>query len=220
MSIVAHLPTAHIVGVHCYFILGALAGGPTYWTPQFDFPSFIEYHKKFSITYLLSVPPIFLAIAKSPLVKDHFKQVRTATSAAAPLGEELQIQAGKRIGVDVTQVWGMTETHGVFTSTPSGQKDAVGSVGMLAPNNRLRIVDESGNDVPDGETGEMLLKGPGVTKGYHKNPEANKDAFTSDGWLKSGDIGLHKDGYFYIVDRKKASHNTPPVHIIRQMNAN
>ncbi len=63
-------------------------------------------------------------------------------------------------------------------------------------------MDDEGKDVPVGQPGEVIVKAPIVTKGYHKNPEANKEAFT-DGWFRTGDIALFKDGMFYIVDRKK-----------------
>jgi 4-coumarate--CoA ligase len=66
-------------------------------------------------------------------------------------------------------------------------------------------VDEDDKDVEPGQEGEVLLLGPVVFKGYHNNPEANKDAFDAQGWFKTGDVGVFKDGLFYIVDRKKVS---------------
>lgn len=71
------------------------------------------------------------------------------------------------------------------------------------PNMRMRLVDEDGKDVEPGEPGEAYLKGPVVTKGYHNNDKANKDAFTEDGWFKTGDILKVENGLLYIVDRKK-----------------
>lgn len=67
----------------------------------------------------------------------------------------------------------------------------------------MRIVDENDEDVEEGQPGELLMKGPMVTKGYFRNPQATKEAFTADGWFRTGDIGVRRNGMFYVVDRKK-----------------
>jgi len=80
---------------------------------RFDFPKFCEYAKKYQVTTMFTVPPIFLLIAKSPLVKDHFDTWDEAVSGAAPMGQDLQIEAGKRLGKGATklrQTWGLSET--------------------------------------------------------------------------------------------------------------
>jgi 4-coumarate--CoA ligase len=79
-----------------------------------------------------------------------------------------------------------------------------GSVGSLIANCYARIVDDNEKDVEPGEPGELWVKGPVITKGYWKNDKANKDAFRGD-WFCTGDIAVFRDGYFFIVDRKKAS---------------
>lgn len=72
-----------------------------------------------------------------------------------------------------------------------------------------RLVDDEGNDVEPGEPGESWIKGPVVTKGYHNNPEANKIAFSADGWFKSGDILRVENDQFFVVDRKKVRKSCP-----------
>ncbi|CBF82589.1 hypothetical protein AN9081.2 [Aspergillus nidulans FGSC A4] len=189
----AHLPTAHVAGCQGYFANPAVAGGTVFWMPKFDFQKFLGYNKKLEITSFFSVPPIYLLIAQSPDVTDQFKSLRRAYSGAAPMGADLQTKAQKKLGCLINQTWGLSETTGSTT----------GSVSRLWPNMRLRIVDEDGKDVEEGKEGEFLVKGPVVTKGYYGNPQATKEAFTDDGWFKSGDIGVRRDGLFYIVDRKK-----------------
>ncbi|KAJ9649292.1 hypothetical protein H2199_000067 [Coniosporium tulheliwenetii] len=201
----AHLPTAHIAGIQGYLINPFYMGGPAYWMPRFDFVQFLEYNKKYRVTFFFTVPPIYLLIAKSPLVTDQFDTCEFAVSGAAPLGKELQHAASAKLGkgkIMISQTWGLSETTGSITLLPHGRQDDTGSVSCLVPNAIARIVDDEGKDVPVGQPGEVIVKAPIVTKGYHKNPEANKEAFI-DGWFRTGDIALFKDGMFYIVDRKK-----------------
>lgn len=210
----AHLPTAHIAGCQGYFINPGVVGGTVYWMERFDFEKFLEYCKKLEITFFFTVPPIYLLISLSPLVTDQFKTMRRAYSGAAPMGADLQQKAQKKLGCLINQTWGLSETTGSTTGMPADVEELTGSVSRLLPNMRLRIVDDDGKDVEEGKEGEFLVKGPVVTTGYYNNPEATKDAFTADGWFKTGDIGLRKNGLFYIVDRKKVryhAHNTYPV---------
>ncbi|KAL4895007.1 hypothetical protein BDV59DRAFT_191999 [Aspergillus ambiguus] len=199
----AHLPTAHIAGCQGYFINPGVVGGTVYWMERFDFNKFLEHCKQLEITFFFSVPPIYLLISLSPLVTDQFKSMRRAYSGAAPMGADLQQKAQKKLGCLINQTWGLSETTGSTTGMPWDEEELSGSVSRLLPNMRLRIVDDDGKDVEEGKEGEFLVKGPVVTTGYYNNPEATKDAFTEDGWFKSGDIGIRKNGLFYIVDRKK-----------------
>ncbi|KAL6865506.1 hypothetical protein ACO1O0_001600 [Amphichorda felina] len=201
----AHLPSAHIAGVMGYFVHPFYENGLVYWMPGFNFDQFLAHCENLRITYFFTVPPIFMAIAKHPAVKDQFRHMRSAISGAAPLTGELQDAAGKRMGLDdaVTQTWGMSETTGSATYFRPGQPVRMGSLGPLLPNVTIRLVDDNGNDVKPGEPGEALIKGPLVTMGYHNNDEANKGAYTADGWLRTGDILRVEDNEFYVVDRKK-----------------
>lgn len=200
----AHLPAAHIAGVQGYFVNGVYMGGTVYWMRRFDFVRFLEYSKKYRVTNLFSVPPIFLLIAKSPLMTDQFESIDMIISGAAPLGKELQLAAEKKLGKGkiLAQTYGLSETTGSITAMPKGVRDETGSVAYLLSNCMARIVDDDGKDVEPGQAGEIWFKGPVVTKGYYKNEEANRGSFV-DGWFCTGDIGLFRDGKFYIVDRKK-----------------
>ena len=215
----AHLPAAHIAGVQGYFVNPAVAGGPVYWMPKFDFNMFLKYNKEHQITFFFTVPPIYLLIAKSPLVTDQFKTLVHAITGAAPMGPELMAQAETKLGCHISQTWGLSETTGSFTAMPWDEHDVTGSVSPLLANVRLRIVDDDENDVPEGTAGEFICKGPMVTKGYWDNEKATRESFTSDGWFKTGDIGLRKDGKFYIVDRKKVP-VTRHAYIARTSTAN
>lgn len=199
----AHLPAAHIAGVQGYLINPAVAGGTVYWMPKFDFAKFLEYNKKYQITTFFTVPPIYLLIAKSPLVTDQFKTLRHVITGAAPMGPELTALAEAKLGCTISQTWGLSETTGSVTGSPWDEHDVTGSVSPLLPNTSMRITDDDENDVEEGTPGELLIKGPMVTNGYWRNEQATKESFTSDGWFKTGDIGERRNGMFYVVDRKK-----------------
>ncbi|KAK7722711.1 hypothetical protein SLS57_004916 [Botryosphaeria dothidea] len=201
----AHLPTAHIAGIQGYLINPFYMGGVVYWMPKFDFPQFLAYNAKYKITAFFTVPPIYLAIAKHPAVTDQFATLEHAVSGAAPLGKDLQLAASRKLGGGKTmifQTWGLSETTGSITLLPNGEQDTSGSVACLIANHTARLVDDEGRDVEVGKPGEVLVRGPVVTKGYHKNEEANRESFR-DGWFCTGDIAVFRDGKFYIVDRKK-----------------
>ncbi|OAP61395.1 hypothetical protein AYL99_03598 [Fonsecaea erecta] len=200
----AHLPAAHIAGCQGYYVNPSIAGGPVYWMPKFDFAKFLEYNKKFRITHFFTVPPIYLLIAKSPLVTDQFRTLVHAVGGAAPMGAELQAMAEKKLGCQISQTWGLSETTGSVTAMPWDQDDKTGSVSPLLPNVRMRIVDDEEKDVEEGLEGEFILQGPMVSTGYWENEAATRDSFTKDGvWFKTGDIGVCRNGMFYVVDRKK-----------------
>lgn len=204
----AHLPTAHIAGIQGYLINPFYMGGPVYWMPRFDFNQFLAYNAKYKITFFFTVPPIYLLIAKSPLVTDQFKTLEIAISGAAPLGKDLQHAASAKLGGPecfISQTWGLSETTGSATVMPMGMNDDTGSVSPLIPNMLARIVDDDGKDVEPGKPGEVLVTGPVVCKGYFENEAANAEAFTNE-WFHTGDIAEFRNGLFYIVDRKKGTH--------------
>ncbi|KAF7361871.1 hypothetical protein MVEN_00531600 [Mycena venus] len=197
-----HLPTAHVAGVQGYFVIPLWQGGTVYWMPKFDFVQFLEFNRSLEITTFFSVPPIYLLCAKSPLVKDHFRSLKAAIGGAAPLGKELQIQVSKKLGVFLAQTWGLSETTGSVSGGDVNVEDLSGSVGPLIRNVEIRIIDEDGNDCPPETPGEILVKGPIVTKGYYNNPAADAESF-KDGYLCTGDIGFLKGDRIFVVDRKK-----------------
>ncbi|EXJ90666.1 hypothetical protein A1O1_03770 [Capronia coronata CBS 617.96] len=200
----AHLPAAHIAGCQGYLVNPAIAGGTVYWMPRFDFAKFLEYNKTFQITTFFTVPPIYLLIAKSPLVTDQFRTLTHAITGAAPMGPELMALAEQKLGCSISQTWGLSETTGSVTAMPWDRHDKTGSVSPLLPNTRMRVVDDDEVDVEEGTEGEFIMQGPMVTKGYWDNEMATRDSFTRDGlWFKAGDVGVVRDGMFYVVDRKK-----------------
>jgi 4-coumarate--CoA ligase len=140
---IAHLPIAHIAGILGYLIGPLLAGGTIYWMRKFEWKSFIEFSKQYKITALYTVPSIYLRIAKSPEVTDHFKFVEAASTGAALMDEDLQKAANAKLGTGATfigQTWGLSETTGAVTAMPKGESDDTGSISPILPNMQMRYV--------------------------------------------------------------------------------
>ena len=201
------LPFYHIYGM--VVIMGyALYKGATVVTmPKFELESFLGLIQKHKVTYANVVPPIVLALAKHPLVDQYDLSTLTGMmSGAAPLGGDVAGAAAERLGCEVTQGYGMTELSPVshFNPDPDMKIDR-SKVGPAIPNTECRVVSvETGEDVGASETGELLVRGPQVMKGYLNNPEATASTLDDEGWLHTGDIAVvDEHGYFAVVDRVK-----------------
>lgn len=202
---VAFLPFFHIYGLQVLQNIYLAGGGSLVTMPRFDLEMFLQLVTKYQTPRLWIVPPVALALAKHPLVDQydlsHLKQVN---SAAAPLGADVAEAMGQRLGTSATQGYGMTELSPVSHVSPFG-KGKPGSSGTALPNTESRIVNpETMEDMPEGEDGELWVRGPQVMKGYLNNPKATAETIVEDGWLRTGDIAhFDTDGYLYITDRLK-----------------
>jgi acyl-CoA synthetase (AMP-forming)/AMP-acid ligase II len=205
--LIAVLPFFHIYGL-VVLMCAALSRGSTLVTmPRFDLEEFLRLLQDQRITRAYVAPPIVLALAKHPLVdKYDLSELKSIFSGAAPMDASLERACSERLGCEVIQGWGLTETSPVVTTnynTPGGPRP--GSVGVPLPNTEMRVVDPAtGADVSRGETGELLVRGPQVMKGYLNAPEATAAMLDPDGWLHTGDLGMvDEQGYVFIVDRVK-----------------
>ena len=203
--IIAVLPFFHIYGMQI-LMNGVLYNGATTVTmPRFDLAEFLRIVQDYNVTRLYVVPPIILALAKHPMVDEYdLSSVRQIFSGAAPLGGEIEAEAAKRVGAEVVQGYGLTETSPVTHATQPGTGRS-GSIGFVISNTEVRIVDpETGADLGKNEEGEIWIKGPQVMHGYLNNPDATRETIDDDGWLHTGDIGrVDDDDYWYITDRLK-----------------
>ena len=205
-TLIGVLPFFHIYGMTVIMNQGLRSGATIVTMPRFDLESFLGLVEKHGVTRTYVVPPIALALGKHPAVEGRdLSSVRTVMSGAAPLGAELAEAVAKRLDCDVIQGYGLTETSPVtHVIRPEGQNKP-GSIGPPLPNTECRLVDpESGEDVAEGERGELWIRGPQVMAGYLNNEEATKSTVDDDGWLHTGDIAVvDSDGFYKIVDRLK-----------------
>jgi acyl-CoA synthetase (AMP-forming)/AMP-acid ligase II len=163
--------------------------------------------QKHGVTLAHLVPPIVLTLSKNPLVDNYdLSKLKTIFCGAAPLDEHLTRTCMERLGCDVRQGYGMTETSPVTHSSPADPDQVkFGSVGVPAPNTECKIVDlESGEALGHNKEGEVCVRGPQIMMGYLNRPEATAATVDKEGWLHTGDIGYADDeGHFFIVDRAK-----------------
>ncbi|ACC98787.1 Putative fatty acid Co-A ligase [Elusimicrobium minutum Pei191] len=162
------------------------------------------------VTLFIAIPQIFYILAKEArgikrlyLQYWAFRKVRFCISGAAPLNKESQDHFEKNLGIQLLEGYGLTETSPVI-SVNLEEKNKKGSVGPALPSVKVVILDDNENELPRNAEGEISVKGPNVFKQYHNNPEGTKEAFSKEGWFKTGDIGLVDDeGFIFIKDRKK-----------------
>ncbi len=201
----AALPFFHIYGMQV-LMNGLLANGVTVVTmPRFDLEAALTLVQSLRITRFFAVPPMVLALAKSPLVENYdLSSLKQVFSGAAPLGADLAEEAADRVGCEIVQGYGMTELSPVTHATPEGSYRP-GTSGTAVSNTECRIVDpETGEDQDVGGRGELWVRGPMVMKGYLNNPEATAETIDADGWLHTGDVAvLDEAGHYSIVDRIK-----------------
>ena len=162
------------------------------------------------VTVILAVPQIYAVLSKEAkgLKRIYlrfwpFKSVRFGVSGAAPLTQEIKDRFEQKIGVPILEGYGLTETSPVV-SVNTEELQKIKSVGPAIPAVNTIVLDDDGNEVPRNHEGELCVKGPNVFRGYWGNETATRDAFTEDGWFKTGDIvEVDDDGFIFIKDRKK-----------------
>ena len=181
----------------------------------------IEILKRDKPDFLPGVPTIFVGLLAEPEFREmDLSFIRGFFSGAAPLAADTIRDLKELTGATILEVYGQSETAPIATVTPWGGEIKPGTVGIPVPDTDIRIVDlETGEEeLPRGEIGEIIVKGPQNMMGYYKKPEETAQALRN-GWVYTGDIGFFdEDGYLTIVDRKKdmiiaAGYNIYPVEI-------
>ncbi|MCK1820647.1 4-coumarate--CoA ligase family protein [Streptomyces sp. XM83C] len=208
--ILAVLPFFHIYGLTALMNAPLRKGATVVVLPRFELETFLAAIQNHRITGLYVAPPIVLALAKHPLVEQYdLSSLRYIISAAAPLDARLAAACSRRLGLPpVGQAYGMTElSPGTHVVPLDAMHEAPpGTVGKLIAGTEMRIVslDDPGKDLGPGESGEILIRGPQVMKGYLGRPDATAAMIDDDGWLHTGDVGhVDEDGWLFVVDRVK-----------------
>ena len=204
-TILGVLPLSHSYGVTgCMNLAMALAASlvlmPTNRTQEI-----LNAIKRYHPTIFPGVPTIYLAVANFPHVRRYgIASIRVCVSGSAPLPVEVQESFEKLTRGRLVEGYGLTEASPVTHSNPLKGERRVGSIGVPMPSTSARIVDlQTGEPLPQGEVGELEVRGPQVMQGYWKRPDETAQALR-DGWLRTGDLAsMDEDGYFTIVDRKK-----------------
>ncbi|MBF6242482.1 MULTISPECIES: class I adenylate-forming enzyme family protein [Nocardia] len=198
------LPLFHVNGIVVSTLAPLLAGGRTTIAGRFAPGTFFGRLERSGATYFSAVPTIYTMLADLPqeLAPDT-SAVRFAVCGAAPASAELLRKFESRYGIPIVEGYGLSEGTCASVVNPLRGRRKPGTVGLPLPGQTIRIADPEGKPVADGATGEVLIQGPNVMRGYLNRPEDTARTVV-DGWLRTGDIGrIDEDGYLVLVDRAK-----------------
>lgn len=206
-KLLAVLPLFHIYALTVDMLFGLRMGAEIVLHTRFDVDAVVKDLAAKKITVFPGVPTMYAAITQHPQIRDFdLSSLKFCGSGGAPLPAELLQQFQSLTGCTLLEGWGMTETSPTGTFTPLHGKRKAGSCGLPTPGISFKFVsiDDPRKEVALGERGEICVAGPNIMKGYWNKPEATKEAFTADGYFRSGDVGyMDADGFVYIVDRTK-----------------
>ena len=198
------VPLFHSTGLLATLLAPVQLGAKMVYAARFNPADAVKRVREHGVTVMAAVPSMYNAIAR---VKDagpaDFAKMYLPLSGGEPLPGRVREAFRRKFDSDLMEGYGLTETCGpICINMPHAHRP--GSVGRLIPGGQAKVVDADGNEVPPGTTGELLLKGPMVFGGYHKLPDATREAKTTDGFFKSGDLGhVDGDGYLFITGRAK-----------------
>lgn len=199
------LPLFHTAGINLHTLPVLFSGGEVIILPGFDPDRVLALAASGGVDSLFGVPAIYQALADADgFAGADLTRVRSWGCGGAPLPDHLVTDYLEK-GVIVCNGMGMTETGPtLFIMRPDEVAGHIGAVGKPQMASAVRLVRPDGNTAASGEDGELQVKGPGITPGYWQNAVATKEAFTEDGWLKTGDQARQDtDGFYYLVGRLK-----------------
>jgi fatty-acyl-CoA synthase len=199
------LPLFHTGGWNVLLTPLLHRGGMSVLMKKFDADAFLHLLEQERCTLFMSVPTVLQMVSASPFfAATDLSAMRYVVVGGEPMPLPL-IEVWQNRGIAVRQGYGMTEVGpNIFSLHHADAARKIGSIGRPNYYVQARLVDDDGNDVAEGETGELLVRGPMVTPGYWQKPEATQSAFTEGGWLCTGDVARRdEEGYYFIVDRKK-----------------
>ena len=205
-KILTVIPLFHVYGMTCAMSLGIFLGSSVILLPRFEPLEVLQTIQKHRPSYFPGVPTMYVALNAYPKAEQYgIDAIRIINSGSASLPVELIQSFEKKTGATMYEGYGLSEASPTTHSTPRTGQRKPGSVGVPLPGTEAKIVDlETGTrTLPIRETGELVIRGPQVMKGYWNMPEETRQTI-KNGWLYTGDIArMDEDGYFYIVDRKK-----------------
>jgi long-chain acyl-CoA synthetase len=217
------LPLAHVYGT-IVMDLSFMLGLTFVMLEKFDAQQALEAIQRHKVTIIDGVPTMYLYMLAHPdFDKYDLSSLRVSVVGGQAMPAAKSTEWLKRTGTEILELWGMTELAGPGIMQHSYCENRLGSVGIMLPFMQGRIADpeDPSKSLPEGEVGELMVKGPLNMLGYYGNEKATRETIEPDGWLHSGDLGkMDADGYFYIVDRKKdmiltAGYNIYPAEIER-----
>ena len=198
------LPLFHVFGLTCGLNAAVRSGACLTLIPRFDPAKALQVVERDQVTIFEGVPTMYAAMLHSPAAATtDMTSLRTCVTGGSAMPAEIMRAFERQFGCEVFEGYGLSETSPVASFNQPTRPRKPGTIGFPIPGCEMRLVDDQGNDVADGEPGEIAIRGENVMKGYWNRPEATAAAIP-DGWFRTGDIATRDgDGYYTIVDRKK-----------------
>lgn len=198
------LPLFHVFGQTGMMNTAVLTGATLTLLPRFDPAKALEIIARDKVTHMGGVPTMYVALAQFPDRENYdTTSLRRCISGGAALPVEVLRGFEEAYGAMLLEGYGLSETSPAAAFNHADRERKPGSVGQPVDGVELKLIDSDWNEVPEGEDGEIAIKGHNVMKGYFNNPGATEAAM-KDGWFRTGDVGRRDaDGYYYIVDRAK-----------------
>ena len=204
--IITALPLYHIFSLTANCLTFMKVGAENYLiTNPRDMPNFVKELKGVSFTAITGVNTLFVGLLNTPGFDEiDFSRLKITLGGGMAVQRPVAERWEKATGVPLIEAYGLTETSPAVCINPLSLTEYNGSIGLPIPSTEVSIQDESGNLMPQGESGELCVRGPQVMKGYWNQMEETAKVMTDDGWLKTGDVAkMDASGYFRIVDRLK-----------------
>jgi long-chain acyl-CoA synthetase len=204
-KILGVVPFFHVYGMTTVMNYSVMSGATMIILPRFEVDTTLKTISKEKPTIFPGAPTMYIALLNDPKISTYnLSSIKACISGSASLPLEIQQSFERITKGKLVEGYGLTEASPVTHCNPIWGKRVLGSIGLPWPNTQAKIVSlESSEEIPVGEVGELIVKGPQVMQGYWKRPEETAEAI-QDGWLYTGDLGYRDErGYFYIVDRKK-----------------
>ncbi len=203
----AVLPLFHAYGLTLCLTFSMSIGATLVLMPRFDVDLVLEAMQRRPATFLPAVPPIYDRLAAAAQARGvDLTSIRYAISGAMSLPAETAQLWESVTGGLLVEGYGMTETSPVALGNPAGDARRIGAIGVPFPSTEVRVVDrhDPSRELPTGQEGELLLRGPQVFAGYWERPAETAEVVLADGWIRTGDVVvMSEDGFFTIVDRIK-----------------
>ncbi len=204
--VITALPLYHIFSltVNCFTMLQIGAKNILITNPR-DMNAFIKDLKKYPFTVFTGVNTLFNGLMNQKKFSEiDFSSLKISIGGGMAVQQAVAKAWKSKTGSSLLEGYGLTETSPVLSCNPLDGSDRIGTIGMPFPSTELKIVDDEGNELPVGEAGEIVARGPQVMPGYWQKEDETAKVFFHGGWFKTGDIGvMSQDGFFQIVDRKK-----------------
>lgn len=201
------LPMSHAVGLSVVLLGSLLSGATLYVTPRFDPMTFRTSLDRDKLTVVLGVPAMFSQFLDYAKLRNFesvtFPSLRIISSSGAPLDPSIKAAVQKLFGLTLYNGYGVTECSPNIAQARLEEPRTDTSVGRVFPGIEVKFVDANRQPVPDGEIGELWVRGPNVMQGYYRAPKETAEAIDAEGWFNTRDLAQLKDGHLFIVGRTK-----------------